>query len=198
MAPVRRIRLAGVFSCLFHPSSVHDGNPMAVYLLATLDTKAADAEFVRNQLQALDMECLLVDTGCLGNSQLEADISREEVFAAAGTSLEEMQQKGDRGCAVTAAARGATGIIQRLHEQGKLQGVIGLGGSTDGEKRGVVQTWEGSKDPRGYTPFVQAAVKACAESESPPISNAHSLRALKTVFSIYEAAETGKSVTITQ
>lgn len=60
-----------------------------------------------------------------------------------------------------------------------------------------VQTWDGSKDPRGYTPFVQAAVTSCAEMSDPPISSEHSLRALKTVFSIYSAAESGRTVMVT-
>jgi predicted dehydrogenase len=68
--------------------------------------------------------------------------------------------------------------------------------STKGEKPGQVQTWEGSKNPRGYTPFVQAAIKSCAEMTDPPISSAHSLRALKTVFAIYSAAETGRTVAV--
>lgn len=59
-----------------------------------------------------------------------------------------------------------------------------------------VQVWEGSKEPRGYTPFVKAAVKACAEMSDPPISSSHSLRALRTVFSIYKAAESGRSVPV--
>lgn len=60
--------------------------------------------------------------------------------------------------------------------------------STDGEHAGQVQVWSGSKEPRGYTPFVRAAVKSCAEMTEAPISSAHSLRALRTVFSIYSAA----------
>lgn len=59
-----------------------------------------------------------------------------------------------------------------------------------------IQTWNGSKEPRGYTPFVQAAVKACADMSDPPISSDHSLRALKTVFAIYTAAESGRSVSV--
>lgn len=66
--------------------------------------------------------------------------------------------------------------------------------STQGAKSGKVQTWTGSKEPRGYTPFVSAAVKACAEMTDPPISNSDSLRALKTVFSIYSAATSGRTV----
>jgi UDP-N-acetyl-2-amino-2-deoxyglucuronate dehydrogenase len=68
--------------------------------------------------------------------------------------------------------------------------------STKGERPGQVQTWEGSKEPRGYTPFVSAAVKACADMGDPPISAAHSLRALQTVFAIYSSAESGQTVVV--
>ncbi|MCA9100129.1 MAG: Gfo/Idh/MocA family oxidoreductase [Planctomycetales bacterium] len=65
-------------------------------------------------------------------------------------------------------------------------------GATDGE----VVVWPGEKEPRGYTPFVRAAVAAVADMTDPPISNADSLRALRTVYAIYEAAETGRTVTL--
>ena len=67
--------------------------------------------------------------------------------------------------------------------------------TTKGENAGKQQTG-GEKEPRGYTPFVSAAVQACADMTEPPISNEHSLRALKTVFSVYSAAETGRSTKI--
>ena len=66
--------------------------------------------------------------------------------------------------------------------------------STEGDKAGVVQQFEGDREPRGYTPFVREAVRACAGLTDPPISNSHSLRALKTVHAIYEAAERGRTI----
>lgn len=68
--------------------------------------------------------------------------------------------------------------------------------TTRGEQAGKVQEWSGSKQPRGYTPFVREAVRACARGSEPPISNAESLRALKTVFAIYSAASTRKVTSI--
>ncbi len=68
--------------------------------------------------------------------------------------------------------------------------------STKGEQAGKVQTWSGSKEPRGYTPFVRDAVSACAKMTVPPINSADSLRALRTVFAVYSAAETRRSVRI--
>lgn len=68
--------------------------------------------------------------------------------------------------------------------------------TTKGESTRVVQIWEGSKEPRGYTPFVRQAIRACADMSDPPISNAHSLRALRTVFGIYSAATSGRATKI--
>jgi UDP-N-acetyl-2-amino-2-deoxyglucuronate dehydrogenase len=65
-----------------------------------------------------------------------------------------------------------------------------------GEHAGKVQEFTGSKNPRGYTPYVQAAVEACANETAAPISVDDSLRALRTVFSIYQSADTGRSVAV--
>src|SRR6516165_9530230 len=40
-----------------------------------------------------------------------------------------LQQAGDRGRAVEAAARGAARLVQELHARGQVDGVLGLGGS---------------------------------------------------------------------
>ena len=74
--------------------------------------------------------------------------------------------------------------------------LLGKRYTTDGGRAGVIQAWDGSKEPRGYTPFVQEAVRACADMTDPPISNAHSLRALETVFAIYSAAASGRAARI--
>ena len=68
--------------------------------------------------------------------------------------------------------------------------------SHKGDQAGKLQEWKGNRQPRGYTPFVRACVEACANDTDPPINNADSLRAVKVVYSIYEAAAGGKSVRI--
>jgi uncharacterized protein (UPF0261 family) len=103
--------------------------PGAVYLIATLDTKGIEAAFVRDELESLGVPTLMVDAGCQGTPATRADITREQVFEAAGTSLADMQRLGDRGTAVTRAAQGAAEIIARRHGEGRVAGVFGLGGS---------------------------------------------------------------------
>lgn len=102
---------------------------MPVYLLCTLDTKGPEAGFVRDCLRELGLQVTLMDTGALGQPTIAADVSRDQVFAAAGTSLAEVVDKNDRGTAITAAARGAAEIVRQAHAAGKVDGVIALGGS---------------------------------------------------------------------
>lgn len=102
---------------------------MSVYLLTTLDTKGDEAAFVRDQLVQFGMEVTLVDTGCLGSPTVAPEITRDQVFTAAGTSLGEMLAGNDRGVAVTRAAEGGRNIVQAAYQAGKLDGVLGLGGS---------------------------------------------------------------------
>ena len=90
---------------------------MSVYLLVTLDTKGPEAAFVRDRLRALGVPVVVVDTGCLGGPPWAGDVTRAEVFAAAGTTLAALQENaprsgrglGCRGCgqAGRAPRRGA-------------------------------------------------------------------------------------------
>src|SRR5678815_5478690 len=102
---------------------------MTVYVFATLDTKGREAAFVRDELRAQGVETKLVDCGCLGEPAVAADVPREEVFRAAGTTLAAARARGDRGEAVTKAAAGAAALAARWHARGELAGVLGLGGS---------------------------------------------------------------------
>jgi uncharacterized protein (UPF0261 family) len=102
---------------------------MPVLLIATLDTKGDEARFVRDRLAAAGVAVRVLDTGALGPPAFAADVPREEVFRAAGTTLEDVVRAADRGRAVEAAARGAAAVACRLHDAGAVEGVFGLGGS---------------------------------------------------------------------
>jgi uncharacterized protein (UPF0261 family) len=101
----------------------------SVYLLATLDTKGPEADYVRRVLQSCGVAVTVVDVGALGDAAVGADVSRERIFALAGVALDEVRRKADRGEAVTLAAAGAAALARSAHAQGDLIGVLGLGGS---------------------------------------------------------------------
>jgi uncharacterized protein (UPF0261 family) len=102
---------------------------MPIILPGTLDTKGVEFQFVRDLLRQRGLETLVIDTGVMGPPLFEADVPRERVFEAAGTTANAIRQAGDRGRAVEAAARGVAKVVQELHREGKVAGVLGLGGS---------------------------------------------------------------------
>ena len=99
-----------------------------IAVLATLDTKGAEAEFLSEQLAILGTDACLVDVGVIGDAATTADISREEVARAAGTSLEAILAGPTREAAAPLMAKGAIALLSAQLEQGKLGGILGLGG----------------------------------------------------------------------
>jgi len=102
---------------------------MSVYLLVTLDTKGLEAALVRDRLLQLGVPVTVVDTGCLGQPVFGGDVTREQVFRAAGTTLEAAIAENDRGGAVSRAADGAATIVAAAFSRGEVDGVLALGGS---------------------------------------------------------------------
>lgn len=102
---------------------------MSVWIVATLDTKGVEAAFVRDRLTQSGVPVVIVDAGCLGEPAARADVPRDEVYRAAGTTLAQVRERGDRGEAVTAAATGVAHIVKAAHADRKVSGILGLGGS---------------------------------------------------------------------
>ncbi len=102
---------------------------MAVLLLGTLDTKGAEAAYLRDRLRAAGVPVAVADAGIIGPPAFPPDITREQLFAAAGARFDDLRALGDRGKAVATAADGAAKLAAKLHRDGKLTGVLGLGGS---------------------------------------------------------------------
>jgi uncharacterized protein (UPF0261 family) len=100
-----------------------------VVLLGTLDTKGVEYDYVRLRIQSEGCDTIMIDAGILGQPLAQPDITREEVVQAAGANLEQLIAARDRGAAIDAMSRGATNIVQNLYAQGRLHGIIGIGGT---------------------------------------------------------------------
>ncbi len=100
-----------------------------VVLLGTLDTKGHEYAFLRDRVREHGVDVLLVDAGIVGEPLATPDVTRQEVAAAADADVQALADAGDRGAAVEAMARGAAEVVKRLHAEGKLDVIGGLGGS---------------------------------------------------------------------
>lgn len=100
-----------------------------IVVLATLDTKGQEAQYMRDQIEALGDKALVIDVGVVGEPAARADITRAEVAKAGGTSLAELLEDPDREVAAPIMAAGATRIVSKLAEDGKAQGIVSMGGT---------------------------------------------------------------------
>ena len=102
---------------------------MNVFLPGTFDTKGTEFAFLKSLLEKQGIHCVCADAGVLNPPSFAPDISREDVFLAAGTTLKKVLLEKNRGEAVEAAAKGLAKIALDLFNQGKIHGVLGMGGS---------------------------------------------------------------------
>jgi uncharacterized protein (UPF0261 family) len=102
---------------------------MAVVIVGTLDTKGAEIGFARDVIEAQGVETHLVDVGVLDDPSVTPETPASEVASAGGTTLDELRESRDRGAAMEAMGEGARAVAERLHEEGELDGILGLGGS---------------------------------------------------------------------
>ncbi|MYW03780.1 Tm-1-like ATP-binding domain-containing protein [Streptomyces sp. SID3343] len=100
-----------------------------VVLLGTLDTKGSEYAWLAYRLRARGAEVVLMNVGVLGESAAQADVQAADVAAAAGEDLEDLRTRADRGTATTAMGEGAATILRDLYEQGRVDGVLAVGGS---------------------------------------------------------------------
>lgn len=104
--------------------------PAPILLIGTLDTKGREIAYLRDRIQALGADTLVLDSGILGEPlDCPADITREQVAEAAGSTLDALRHAGTRGAAVERMKDGVRKWALDLYAQGRLGGVVTLGGA---------------------------------------------------------------------
>ena len=100
-----------------------------VGIVGTLDTKGEEFKFLKDRIEISGLSTLVVNVGVLGKAFFEPDIPSSEVAKSGGDDLEDMIRVADRGRNVEAMAKGVAVIVKQLYEEGKIHGIISLGGS---------------------------------------------------------------------
>jgi uncharacterized protein (UPF0261 family) len=101
----------------------------SILIIGTLDTKGVEFAYVRDLIQARGHRTVIMDTGVAGEPQFKPDISATQVAEAGGASLAALRQAGDRGAALAVMGKGARALALACLAEGKVDGVISLGGS---------------------------------------------------------------------
>ncbi len=104
-------------------------NAKTVAIIGTLDTKGREFAFLKAEIERRGCRTVVIDVGILDSPQFRPDVSAQEVAGAGGTKLADLIARRDRGEAVEVMSRGAAAVIGKLHQAGKFDGIISMGGS---------------------------------------------------------------------
>jgi len=99
-----------------------------IAVLGTLDSKGEEHAYVSGRIRERGHRTLLIDVGTGEPPSLQPDVTREEVAAAIGLDLASLMAKKDRGECVVAMSKAAPVLLAKLAAEGKIHGVISLGG----------------------------------------------------------------------
>ncbi|MAE66963.1 MAG: hypothetical protein CMJ18_22110 [Phycisphaeraceae bacterium] len=104
--------------------------PKTILLLGAFDTKGLEYAFVRDRLTDAGCGVICVNTGVLDEPvSMKADVSADEVARAGGSTIDALRGGNDRGQAMKVMAAGAAVVARRLHDEGRIDGIFGMGGT---------------------------------------------------------------------
>jgi len=104
--------------------------PKSVLVISTLDTKGQETLYLKDKLSAIGLAPILMDISGRGSDIAGIDIPAARVAEAGGGSFEEIKNSRDRTRITNIMMAGGSRITAELLAEGKLYGVIALGGST--------------------------------------------------------------------
>src|SRR5690625_671582 len=97
-----------------------------IALAGTLDSKGKEFSYVKEVIESLGFDTLLINTGVFP-SEMEADVSNAQVAEAADVEIEQLAKRKDRAEATRVLAEGMEKLLPELYEQGKFDGVLSCG-----------------------------------------------------------------------
>ncbi len=100
-----------------------------VVLLGSLDTKGDEFAFVRRLVKERGLATLMVDFGILGEPPFAPDVTAADVASAGGGDLRKLASGDRKDEAMRVMAKGVEAVTRRLFAEGRLHGVLGMGGT---------------------------------------------------------------------
>ncbi len=100
-----------------------------ILLIATLDTKAEEALYLKEKIVSYGCDVILMDPGILGDSSAVADITRYDIAKAAGTTVDALVATKDKGLCIRTMMNGVESVTKTLYMRKGFHGIIAVGGA---------------------------------------------------------------------
>lgn len=102
-----------------------------IIMLCSLDTKAPEAQYLKDCIEAQGAIPLLVDIGYGRPAKMAATISADDLAVAAKSDINSIRAMRDTGAASQLIMQGAIIRVQELFHQSKCDGIIAFGGASN-------------------------------------------------------------------
>jgi uncharacterized protein (UPF0261 family) len=102
-----------------------------IVMVSTLDTKGAEANFLKGLIEDRGHRVILLDTNTGGEPEILPNISANEVAEAGGVNIEAIRKMKDTGKASAIMIKGAIKKVGMLLAKRELDGIISFGGASN-------------------------------------------------------------------
>ncbi len=100
-----------------------------ILLIGTYDTKDPEMRYLEDCVRAQGADILTLDVSVIGDPARPTDISKHDVSAAGGLTIDEVIALGDENKAFRVMSRGAARLVQKLHADGRFDAMLATGGT---------------------------------------------------------------------
>ena len=104
--------------------------PKSILIISTLDTKSKETFYLRERIQAFGCPALSMDLSMGAPAIEKGDILPDLIAQEGGASIEAIRESRDRTFITRAMTQGAVKIAGKMWQEGRLAGIVGLGGAT--------------------------------------------------------------------
>jgi uncharacterized protein (UPF0261 family) len=101
-----------------------------IVIIGTVDTKGDQLRFLKERIESRGHEAILMDISMGADTAYQAEITPQEIAGLAGKDIQEIRASKDRLSITNAMSSGGQQKALDLLSQGKLHGIVSLGGAT--------------------------------------------------------------------
>lgn len=100
-----------------------------ILIVGTYDTKSDELRYLESRIVSQGGAAVTMDVSVLGDPAQPTTLSKHDVAAAAGSSIQAAIDSGDENHAMQIMARGASRLARQWYEAGKIDAFIAMGGT---------------------------------------------------------------------
>lgn len=99
-----------------------------IAIIGTFDTKGREFKYIKDLIEKQGVNTLCIHVGVF-EPLFEPDVSNAQVAEAAGGDIRLIAERKDRAMATELLTKGIEKLLPKLYKEGRLDGVISIGGS---------------------------------------------------------------------